>query len=592
MRTGRKIAAVGLACLTALTGILTGVHGEPTESLPPRMESPIRGLIAATDPSKVVSMASATNYTNVTTGTFWTQDGDTMKCTFGTLAQNEYINLAIEMTGTPYSSGKPLSITAVFDNMAGTTTTHSLKLTAKPTTEVTDTQGNLSVLSEDTELGIRFKVTHVMGGKVTFTIKPGGSKAIIYRGSAYKGPKYRGFIEFEGESTTELPDYRVESDGTVTIKANPDTPITPGQLQDGIIAYDEYEQRFIRPVPVGNGLKTYAEKYLEGFKVGDEVIVEFQATDKSGNTTTLRVVVRYVDDIPPTITVDGLDSKRRIAVPYSTARTLPAMESAILSHVTVTDNVRPGIVPTVEIDDFQPVTMGEFDIVISAYDGYNTSTWEGTLYVYDDLAPEISGPSSITTAVTSPLTAKGILEFYTIIDEIDGEDVSVSLADDSYHSGSNSVKVGTYTATIVAYDSSGNSAEKQIKIAVEDQEGPVWYVYGMVLTVLEESELSPMEIVQRLVDEGSIDDLNYARAEIILGDPIDGTQAPGNYKMTIRAETDDGLTRFVNLTLSVLPRSSDIIEANPPKKLNGFLQFFVDVWNSIVAFFSKLFGKA
>ena len=596
MKARRKILRSSVVVLSALTGVLTS-PGEELQETRTHLVKDVKEKASTPfdNPDGVPIIGSCDDYENNTVPSFWYEENPKkIYRQFQALDKGETINLALKITGTPATSSSPLKIDLEWEGDFTGKSTYSMELTSKPTsTEKKDSTGNLSVISKADEWGIRFKAANCRYmGTVRFTITLGGSDAMVYMGSAYKGDTYKGFIAYNGAPHATIPDYQVGADGNVTIKASPDNPLSPFTLQEGILAYDEYDKEYITPEPVGDGLKTYTEQWMDGFKVGDTFKIEFQASDKSGNITKIIVTIKYVDDVAPTIEVPELDDQKRIPVPYSKARTDEALEATLQSMIKVTDNIRDGIIPKIDVKDFKPLIMGDYKVNVEANDGYNTSTWSGTINVYDDVAPDIEGASTITTAVTAPLTAQGIIDQYTVIDEIDGEDVTISLSDDEYHEKTNSVTVGTYTATIVASDSSGNTAEKVITIAVEDQEGPVWYVYGTVLTILEQSKLSPMEIVQRLVDEGSIDDLNYARAEIVLGDPIDGRQTPGNYLMTIKAETDDGTTRFVNLTLSVLARNDSIIEPNPPKKLNRFFQFFVDLWNSIVKFFNKLFGKA
>lgn len=588
MRIQKKILSLGLATLAALAG----GAGRPAASAgaPLGADRPAARVVAAKAGSATFG---TTNYENIIAGGYATQTGQKITAHFSGLRYNEVYNFALCFGGNPLSSTNPMRISFTFDTNAGFRETASLELRASPSsTGQTDTTGNLKAVYEDGVYGFIYKVPHTMGGNVDITIDLGGTGAYLSRMSAYKGPSYRGYIPFTGDVDKIENTYQVSENGKVEIVASPIDPVEPSDLLNGLIAYDEYEERWIYPQPDGTSLEDYAAKLLAGFKVGDIVSVRFKATDDSDNTTYINVTIHYQDLSAPAIGVDTADEANMVRLPYSRARTLAEAQSAIADLATVVDDLRPGIAPEVNIEGYEPFKIGTFPLVIAASDGYNRTEWEGTVLIYDNVQPEIDGPSTITTAVTAPLTSEGLIDLFTIVDEIDGEDVDVSLENDEYHSGSNTVKVGTYTATIVAYDAAGNRTEKEIRIEVEDQEGPVWFVYGSTLTVMEGSELSPMEVVDRLVAENSLERLDYVRAEIIQGGAIDGSYAPGSYRLVIRAQTADGQTRYAGVTLKVVAQSQLGLDPNPPKRTNSFFQFFIDIWNSIVNFFNKLFGKA
>ena len=586
MRTKKRILALGLSLFSALAG---GTVAEETMTL---ARTQVVRETKHPEEGTVPTFFPADDYENLVDGTFIKQEGKTITTKFGGLSYKKKYNFVFIFGGAAISSSNQLDAKFRIDTGNGYWDIAELTLKTPPTTAVKDSSGNLEARYEDGELGFIYTCPKEMGGALTITLTLGSTNTYLSRVSVYKGESYRGYIEFKCDFDDTTPRYSVGPDGKVDIVASPDKPILPGDLLEGLIAYDEYDKRWIRPQPEGDSLEQYAGKVAKGFKVGDTATVRFLATDFALNTTYITVVIHYQDLVAPTITVNGLEGNKTLPIPYSEAKTEAEAEGVVIAHTQVADDIRAGISPSVKIDGFAPYKMGTFPVTVTAFDGYNTTEWTGSVRIYDDVAPQIIGPSSLTTAVNTPITTEGLIDMFTVTDEIDGDDVSVSLENDEYHASNNAVRQGTYSVTLVAYDSSGNRAEKTFQVKVEDREGPVWYVYGTTLTVMEGSSLTPMQIVEQLVAESSIENLDYVKADIISGSPIDGTNEVGSYKLVIRAETRDGATRYAGLTLDVVPKDRIGLDSNPPKAHSSFVQFFIDLWNSIVSFFKKLFGIA
>lgn len=582
----KKLVSLGMMSACLFTGLCRGnsvAGGTLREFIGVGRRNQVKNGIAE------YSFIGIPSYENVVVPGEVEQQGKRIELNLGGLQYRQKYFIAFKFGGTPMEMTGGLKIKAVFDNMAGFVHTSDLTVYSRTTAKTVDSDGYLRFFyhKDSDSYVIEYDTPHSMGGWVNIVLDV-GTDAHLSQVCAYSGTEYQGFIHYRGKAAEEDALYPVV-DNKVTIQANPADPLEPSEILAGIVAYDEYDDEWYRPEPADDSLEEYAAAFSEGFKVGDKYIINLKACDKSGNESFIEVTILFRDTTAPTIEVEGLVSGV-LRISYDDARSEEYLETALKQYVKVTDDSDYSIAPEIQAMDFVPLTLGVYDVHIIADDGYNVSTLDIKVEIYDDVAPTISGPSVLVTATSAPLTEEGIIQAYAAEDEIDGSDVKVSVVDDEYHEGDNATVIGEYSVTLAAVDDSGNRAEKEIVVRVEDQDAPTWHVYGSQLTVIEDSSLAPLDIVANLVAEGTLDDLEYVRAEIISGTVIDGTQEPGEYRMTIKAETADGQTRYANLTVTVVARDAAGIDPAGGKKHSAFVQFFIDLWNSIVDFFKKLFG--
>lgn len=589
MRLQKKL--LSLAMIGA--GLLSSSFVHPSPGLPlarTLSQGVKKGAAYSSEGFPYYTFLDQPSYTNIVEPGSMVQKGEIIEADFGSIKYGTTYYFVFKFGGLPMSVTSPLKIKAHLDTQKGYTYDASLSMPNAHPVKNVDTTGVLTYqyMKDDDAHVITVTSPTTSYCLLTLTLDIGnGGNALLTQASAYYADSYQGLLPYKGEASEEDEVYDVVNN-EVTIQSTPSDPVTPGEILAGVIAYDEYDDEWYRPEPADDSLERYAEAILEGFKVSDYFIVNLKTEDRAGNVTYIKVTILFVDITPPTIAING-EVTGYLPISYDIARSEEALEAAIKQHISISDDNNATIPPAVEVKDYKPLTLGIFDYHVTATDGFNEAYKDAKVKIIDDVNPEINGSDTISTATSSILTVDGLLSYYEAVDEIDGENVHLGIQKDEYHEGDNSEREGDYDVVLVATDQSGNKAEKTITVEVRDKDAPVWFVYKSVLTVIEDASLTPMEIVDKLVVEGTIDDLDYVRAEIVSGQPVDGTQEPGEYQLTIKAETMDGQTRYANLTLKVIAASEAGIQQ---EKVNGFFQFFIDLWNSIVSFFKSLFNIA
>ncbi len=203
-------------------------------------------------------------------------------------------------------------------------------------------------------------------------------------------------------------------------------------------------------------------------------LVKLSATDSSGNKATFDLTVLVKDEIAPVI--DG-PSSLNISV-----NNAPLVDNLIQQYYTINDGY-DGLLGYDITNDTYSVNkhmLGTSNVTFRATDGSsNSSTKSVSISIIDDVAPSIEGDSVLISPMSNPLTINDILATQTVSDNYSNLSMADTIVTDLY--SSNIHQIGTYTVTLKAEDSSGNSTTKIINIDVIDDvvpviSGPVTYV--------------------------------------------------------------------------------------------------------------------
>lgn len=400
----------------------------------------------------------------------------------------------------------------------------------------------------------------------------------------YLGPDYQGFIPLE-EQPCKGDEFLLAGTNEGKIEAKANRPVMPYELLNAVIAYDEEDKKYYRPKPADDSYEAYAAA-IPDIQSGDVHSVKLMAMDSDSNVSFFTIHIHYVDYNPPVITV-GDDDSANLRISYEDAQSQGDLIAAIKSYITVTDDVAESIVPVVELKgDFDPEDpLGSYDFKVMASDGLNSAERNGTADVVDDVGPDISGPKKLTVSVSHKLEEATILAMYSAYDDIDGEITNLKVKSNEYKG--NETKEGTHKLVLTCSDKAGNVSDYSVDIVVGEADGPVWYIVEGEIHIVQGSSLSPLEVVRRLVDEGTLEDRNYQKAEIVSGPAIDAGLDVGTHEVQIKAENKDGHQQYVKVTVNVMERTKmDLI----PAEKNGFFQWIIDFFNSIGEWFKNLFG--
>lgn len=317
------------------------------------------------------------------------------------------------------------------------------------------------------------------------------------------------------------------------------------------------------------------------------------------------------DDISPRIIIDGISADsytKPIQVSYDKSRDLKMLKDSLLERIEVSDNSMEVLIPKIEIEGFKPLSIEDYVLTISSKDASENSTLvKKILQIIDDIPPVITSKvEKIETTINDRLSEEFILSKFRSVDEID-EELNVYLGRDEYHENMNYMKAGRYNVEIKAKDKSENETTIIFPITVFGSGNENYILSEGALIVSTDTILEPDEIVDKLIEAGQIDKVEYKEANIIDGNPIEGNNQVGEYTLKIEIVIDDNESRYVYLKIKVvegklndIDNSTDIdnkgdssgkdIKSDEESTPKSFWQHIVDFFKAIGDFFKNLFG--
>lgn len=325
----------------------------------------------------------------------------------------------------------------------------------------------------------------------------------------------------------------------------------------------------------------------------------------------ITIRLKSKDDISPRIIIDGISADsyiKPIQVSYDKARDLKMLKDSLLERIEVSDNSMEVLIPNIEIEGFKPMSIEDYVLTISSKDASENSTLvKKILQIIDDIPPVITSKvEKIETTINDRLSEEFILSKFRSVDEID-EELNVYLGRDEYHENMNYMKAGRYNVEIKAKDKSENETTIIFPITVFGSGNENYILSEGALIVSTDTILEPDEIVDKLIEAGQIDKVEYKEANIIDGNPIEGNNQVGEYTLKIEIVIDDNESRYVYLKIKVvegklndIDNSTDIdnkgdssgkdIKSDEESTPKSFWQHIVDFFKAIGDFFKNLFG--
>ncbi len=408
-----------------------------------------------------------------------------------------------------------------------------------------------------------YNMSFVFGNKATTVNKIQVSKGTI--------EEFPGFVE-EYFKPCYNTDRVLEDDTYIDVDVDNDNDNIISSLLNSTLAYDEEDGEYIRP-------KLISDEYsMNKTNLGIYYPVKLSATDKAGNTSYLTYYLRTVDKTLPVIRRKANDN---IIFSYK-----DVTKEKILDLYEVTDNyqIKSFDIVDIDIEDLKS-NIGRFEYRICAEDAYgNIQYFSDELNIIDDVAPIINAPISINATTSAKLTREELIGFINATDEIDGDDISITVDMKQYEE--NAKKPGRYAVTFKAVDKSNNSTTKTVTIKVEDKQGPSFGIYDSLIRGYVGDIVDVLEAINGLAEAGVIKPGKYISYELISGDDLTKATEVGTYKAKVLAKSENGDTILVNLKYEVKDR------AETPKK-QGFWDkiaaFFINIFTHIKNFFTSIF---
>lgn len=222
------------------------------------------------------------------------------------------------------------------------------------------------------------------------------------------------------------------------------------------------------------------------------------------------------------------------------------------NHISVHDEIDGDLTDQIVIESDTYTSnigkVGSYLVALSATDSSgNKATFDLTILVKDELAPIISGPSSITVEVDDGYLVDDLINTnFSISDEYDGS-LSYQITSDTY--SANKAIIGVYSVNLKATDSSLNETTKTFTIEVVDTKKPT--ISGPVSLV---SPMSNPLTIEEILQTQVVDD-NYTSLALTDLQVTDGfttnEQTKGIYEINLQVSDSSGNQAVKIITVEV-----------------------------------------
>jgi hypothetical protein len=260
------------------------------------------------------------------------------------------------------------------------------------------------------------------------------------------------------------------------------------------------------------------------------------AEDSSGNTTSKAILIDVKDTIAPELVSSP-------TITHYTSENIDVLD--ILNSLVVSDNFNlpEDITKTILVDNLsgQEQIPGDYALQVRLRDlSDNITIVDLLITIEDDVAPVISGPSTISLSYMNAPTLTELLEELTITD-----DVSTLLVEDfvvvTDEYTTRPTKTGTFDITVLIADLAGNQTEHTISVTLIDDQGPTIYVDNFMITVTSQASFAPQDALNMMISNNELEPGEY---EIItLSDEYtDNRFTPGMYAYELQFINQKGET--------------------------------------------------
>lgn len=292
---------------------------------------------------------------------------------------------------------------------------------------------------------------------------------------------------------------------------------------------------------------------IDFFSVGDYIAV-FTATDTSGNSSTADINVHITDTTAPLLTVANTDLTYEVGT--------PVLEGQVLvdAGVSVTDNSGENILPQIDTSAVNYNQIGTYTAEITAVDtsGNQAVAVSVIIHVTDTTAPVITGISPVNFPIgTIPTHEEVISKANIVVTDNSGETITPQVNTGSV----NFYSLGSYTATITATDSSGNTGNYQLQINVVDDIAPVLTITTAALTYEVGTTVGEAQVI---TDGGiSATDNHDTNVDLQVNLSTVNFNLVGSYSAVVTAVDDSGNSSTGTLTINVTDTTKPVITGNP-----------------------------
>ena len=372
------------------------------------------------------------------------------------------------------------------------------------------------------------------------------------------------------------------SNDSYSFKSNISNPFTLEDLLSKIKAFDYGDNTQVTLNYEDFGyLDAIRNKKLGTYKVN------IIAKDSNKNTSVLELSITLVDIIKPTI--NSIDGVQKIRIPVSECGDLGSSID-LNKYVSISDDYDTNLKLSKNTNSiiYNGLTSKSVSLQTSDSSG-NTTTETFLVEFYDDIAPTISGETSL---VVYPYEYKSAEDIVNKLFEISDNHLikNSGIKNDTFTE--NYKNIGDYSFIIYAEDYEGNLTESTINVEVKDTEGPVFFINEVYLSLdTNNAYLSAPEMINLLIKNNQIKQKDYKIIEYVNETYNDNYQNPGEYDIVIACYDQDYHKELINVKLSITKAKAQ--NTSFFGKIGGFFanifskigDFFYWLWQMIVSWF-------
>jgi acetyltransferase-like isoleucine patch superfamily enzyme len=361
---------------------------------------------------------------------------------------------------------------------------------------------------------------------------------------------YYGFLDFQlelGSSRTPYEPYVGEIQdadppvfqGHGTLYTSYETLLTLDQIINNYItAYDEMDgdvtDRIIVKSDTYSGNETIVGTYT----------VLLEVSDYSLNTASFELIIVVKDEIAPVIT-----GPNTFAV---NVNTIIGIDTIITQHFTFKDGYDGVITSYTIVEDHYTLNthlIGTYRVSFEVIDSSNNhASHHVDITVYDDEAPIITGPETLTLYLSDYPILEEILALYNVTDNYTAQTL-LDIIIKTSNLPVNLDRIGTYSLILSATDESANEGLKEVLITIIDDIPPV--ISGInYYEIPYYNHLDLGVIIAGLIVSDNHDDLTHEDLEIIENTYQDFSDKLGTYRITFRV-SDSNQSAFFNVYIRV-----------------------------------------
>ena len=333
--------------------------------------------------------------------------------------------------------------------------------------------------------------------------------------------------------------------GETAFVTNVDLPLSEATIRSNIYAYDDTDG------DITHLITKSSDTYTPNMNTVGTWQIIYSVQDSAGNISTLTVHVLVRDVTAPTWNV----AKAEVDVSYTATFDIEAYKS----QLGVADNYDPSgsLTITIHANTYtaNKTVVGTYNVVYKIKDTAGNETLaQVEVNVIDDVAPTISGPTTIMKPNNTALTVSEIKAQLTANDVVSGNlTSSIAIQEDNY-SGKGHL-VGSYAIIFSVTDPSGNVGTHTVTVTVTDNIPPIFYIKDNYFIQVDQSvALTLAKIIDILEITGQLETSGTGGVELtsLVNEYTGNEDVPGIYAVSLKAITISGNESIHNVAIEVL----------------------------------------